>query len=457
MSESSVYRLVYGMAVAPLGMGMLSLQLRRWTARLPLSRARQAVQDLCRLQGWGRPEQEQAGTHARGLLGKTPVHLHIGPDPGGEDGGLSVWVRLRIPRTEDPWPSKALLVDLSRGLVLRGDAEAGQAVLGSELGRFAKSEDLFEVLPNEIRFDRFCRACTHEDLAMLVSRVVHTWTGLTRSAPAEVLAQQVLHGAAPEVRVGALRCLVPRPRRCEESELHRELLLRALTDPAPEVRLEAGLRLGPDGIEVLRGLLEEDLDPELRLRAFLGLARQSCELGLRWCHRMLRDPSERVSLAVVEWAGHAGHHDELEALVRDSGPPVSSRVRAMLALESPDREGLFVECLNESSAPEIVSTAADLLGRVGGIEARRRLHGLLRRGASRKVIVSTRAALELLATRVRAEGGRVSLIDASSGEGALSQPRVSARDDADDPPDWPGSAAAVTFPSPSGSGALRPR
>jgi hypothetical protein len=466
MSESTVYMLVYGMAVAPLGMGMLSLQLRRWTARLPLSRARHAVHDLCRLQGWSRPEQDQAATHARGLLGKTPVHLHIGPDPGADEGAHSVWVRLRIPRGADPWPNHPLLVDLSRGLVLRGDAEAGQAILGSELGRFAKSEDLFEVLPNEIRFDRFSRSCTHEDLAMLLSRVVHTWTSLTRSEPRTVLSQQVLHGAGLDIRVGALRCLIPRPRPSEEADAHRPLLLRALTDPAPEVRLEAALRLGPDGREVLETLLREQLDPELRIRAFLGLGRQDLETGRAWTPRMLRDPSERVSLAVVEWAGQEGLWAQLDSLVRDPASPIGPRVRALLALESPDREALFLDCLGDGAPPELVATAADVLGRVGGLEARRQLHQLLRRGTSRKAALSVRAALELLATRVHAEGGRVSLIDPSSGAGALSAPKPSRRVERDEkdtgryggsgPGPSASAVAGLTLSGAGGSGGLSP-
>ncbi|MGF1509614.1 MAG: HEAT repeat domain-containing protein [Myxococcota bacterium] len=420
MSESTVYMLVYGLAVAPLGMGMLSLQLRRVAAAWPLRRTQVALRAFCEDRGWSEPDEDPTGSRACGILDGRNVKLEVGRDPSADDGSTqvrSVWIRIRFARGEDAWPRTTLLVELHRRAVLKGEARSAQAVLGSELGRFALAEDLFEVTATEVRFDRFTNQCDHEDIAMLLSRVGHTWRALSSQAPNAVLRQQVLQGPNPSIRVAALCSLVSDPHTGD----HAPLLRRALADPSAEVRLEAALRIGDEGNEVLSRLLNSDHHVDLRIRAFVALTQRQPALVVESLDELTRDRSDRLTDAVVRWAADNGHMDLLKRVLADENAPTGARIQAISALEHPSNEPLFYPCLEPSVAPGLVIAAADALGRIGSGPAKAKLGGLLVRGAHhRSVCLAARAALELIQARTTADSGRLSLVDPNDPEGALS-------------------------------------
>jgi hypothetical protein len=420
MSESAVYMFVYGLAVAPLGMGMLSLQLRRVAAGWPLRRAQVALRAFCRAHGWLPPSERTNGSQAFGLLDDRSVRLELGRDPSAEDGAhqpRSVWIRIRFPRGEDAWPRLPLLVDLHRAAVLRGSRKAARAVLGSELGRFAQAEDLFEVTEREVRFDRFTSDCGHEELTMLMARVVHSWRHLSERSPEEVLEQQVLHGPEPSVRIAALRALVSPARAPAVSSVVR----RALSDASSEVRLEAALRAGDDGIESLIRLIEPEHEVDVRLRAFFALKQRAPDRLRPRIESLIRDDSDRITDAVIEWVAEQAAHPSLVALVEDRAAPVAARIQALRLVEPEDRRTLSLRCLEPGTPTDLLVTAIDALGRIGSHPAKAQLGALLLRGpAQRRVRLAARAALELIQARTTADGGRLSLVLPDDPDGALS-------------------------------------
>ena len=434
MGDPTVLLTVYGLALAPLGVGALSLPLRRALARRPLSRAQHELRQACAEWRWPEPRRWERRTIARGQLTDCPVEVAVGPDPRHEGAGAAlqtVWIRVRVDLRRLRLDPNPVLLEPHRGSTVRGDVAWGAVWLGLGFEALAAPNDQVEVRAGSLTFDRFAPTFGRGTLRRLVEDVVATvlraeWHGAQVEAHLRALTMDHPRGA---VRARSLRALAARP---TGRVAARDVARAALNDADPRVRLAAASLLGREAEPVLWDFVTgAGHDEDHQLRALEALVEIDSPRRSAASRHLMRHTSTRVATAAMDVA----LPDALAAFVEDATQPGLHRAAALEALErhAPARARARARrALAEGPHPLRVA-AIDVLGRAGSAED---LAAVRRAGArapaGSELFIASRAALDLLRDRTRAEAGRVSLLGGDDQPvGAVSLAR--GRRDADDP------------------------
>jgi len=408
VGDATVFLSVYGLALAPLGVGALSLPVRRALARRPLARARQGLRDACRSWGWAPPQARGRRDVARGTRDGLRWEVGIGPDPRSEAASSSlhaVWIRVRIDLTPLGLSIPPLLFDPDRGSIVHGPAEWAAVWLGLGLDDLAQPNDQLEIARGVLTFDRFASRTSPspralaDAMAQIVARLHGSYERLDTR-----LASLVRDHPGPEVRLRCLRALL-RSRRWPETA--RATARHATNDADPRVRLEAAAFCGDES--VLLDIVGKEPNEDHRLQA-LGLLSEFGSTEARAAaRRSLRDPALRVAQRALELADPT----DLVDLARDATAGAAHRARALEVLEARDRLRALDTAralLGEASGAVRVA-AVDALGRIGGGDD---LAGIRAAGgrapAGSELFIAARAALDLIRERTRAEAGRISIV-----------------------------------------------
>jgi hypothetical protein len=412
MGDPTVLLTVYGLALAPLGVGALSLPLRRALARRPLSRAQQELGLACTEWGWPEPRRWERRTIARGRLARCPVEVAVGPDPRHEGAGASlqtVWIRVRVDLGALGLAPSPVLLEPYRGGTVRGDGAWGTVWLGLGFEALAAPNDQVEVRAGSLTFDRFAATVRRGTLRRLVESVVATVQRAELHAgrlEAHLRALAIDHPRGA-VRARSLRALAARP--SGRTAAH-DVARAALRDPDPRVRLGAASLLGREAEAVLWEFVTgAGHDEDHQLRALEALVDIRSPRRAAASRHLMKHPSTRVATAAMDVAPP----EALAAVVEDPAQPALHRAAALEALERYAPEQARARARHALGAgPHALRVAAvDVLGRAGAAEDL----AVVRRAGARApagsdLFIASRAALDLLRDRTRAEAGRVSLL-----------------------------------------------
>jgi len=206
--------------------------------------------------------------------------------------------------------------------------------------------------------------------------------------------------AEPEARV-RLRCLTTLAREFPSHPAAREALLSAREDPDAEVRLRAGLSLGPEGRDVLLAVASgqgaEDATSERAVLALgVSLSTDEAQGILRNALRKRREATARVCLRAL---GRRGGSDAIDTVVK------------VLAVEGGRRQG---------PRRELAVAAARALGRVGTTAS----VGPLREaeeGDAEMRRAARQAIAEIQSRLMGAAPGQLSLAGGESGQLSLAE------------------------------------
>jgi len=410
----------------------------------PSARRRRVWREAARRVGLTRVEESRDGVV--GWAG--PVHVGISYDPTGQNrkteitvGGPAIPAGLTV-RSEgsvDP-RARAAIREVEVGDApfdavawVEGPPALAHAVLDRSARRAlqAMCEGRLEGpgrspvramgrLENGILEIEVSRGVTAPRLAEVLERAIAVGRLLSSSAdvPRRV-ADNLKHERLARVRLASLAALV---REYPDDPATREAVLAAREDPEPDVRLRAGIALGPEGRDVLRSIarssgIEDDtaskavaaLEADLTVDEAVGLLRNA--LGAR------RAATATACMVAIGRRGGAAAIEVLaEVLAVETGELGAAAARALAATGDPAAEGPLLRALAEGS-PGVRLAAVNVLGHVGTAASVGPLREAevadagLRRGARQ-------AIAEIQARLTGAEPGQLSL--AGSEAGALS-------------------------------------
>lgn len=415
---------VYGLALAPLGVGALSLPVRRAWARRPLRFAQRELGEACAAWGWTAPRRRAQRVLAEGTVRGSRVEVAIGPDPRhGDPAGTiqTVWIRVRVDVSAFGVGNTSVLIEPHRGATVRGSAAWGAVWLGLGFERFARPNDQLEIRAGALRFDRFSPSFRRGSLRPLVDDVVRAAhrVGAHRDRLEEHLRALALEHPSGSVRARSLRALASVPTGYEAA---RAAAHRALEDPDPRARLHAAALLGRDGEATLWALITAEEDEDLQLRALEHLADLDSPRLDGASRRLSRHPSLRVAAEAMRHAGA----DALSHLVDDLDAPGEHRAAGLEVLERRDatRARSLARRYLSHGPPVLRIACVDVLGRGGDATD----FAAIRRGGAAaptgsELFIASRAALDLIRDRTRAECGRISLLSGpKEAIGAVSLP-----------------------------------
>ncbi len=407
---------IYGLAVAPLALGALSVPARRALSQLPLHRMYWGLRSLCRSLDWPAPRRRGPQAVAAGTIEGARVEVWVGPDPRTESassGMQAVWIGIRVDLTSLGLEHPPLLVDLEERCTLRGPESWSAVWQGLGLQNWTRPNDQLEIADRWLRFDRFATLPDPRDPRRLIDELLAVCKQL-RSA---VHPENVLHGLATESHAPAVRRLALQTLIQTQSAADlKALLLRALADPDPANRLLAASRLGADGEPVLRHMALHAKEADHRLRALTQLGRLGPEDQGDTLRSAMHDSDLRVARRAMEIAacqlGPEGRRMVAETFF-EAGLSPGHLVAALEVLEDVDDDDLLTFCLELAGRGGILQVAAiDILGRRGSRECLPLIRQQRRRappGSSLRIACD--AALDLVIRRSRAEYGQLSLTD----------------------------------------------
>ena len=422
VGDPTVFLWFYGLALAPLGMGALSLPVRWWAGRLPWLRALKHLERFRRAAGFRAANPTPVRVDLEGVRAGVPVRVscwHDGPAQGPRNVAYRVDVALVSP------PVHGLVVESRSLATLSGPPDWLWAVVAT--GIFSETEGHRQHVQLDggvLSLSSFGPPLAVCALQALVDQVV--------SARAELdgrSLEPVLRRLARRARLAGHR------RRCLETYLRRRFdrraIWRALRDADADVRLVAASAWpsSPAGRAELRRQLAEPGDEDRRLRALRATAAHAPDLLDELWERLLTGGPPRLAERAVEAARELGRLEQLADLVRNEMASVEARVAALERLEQPDEpvfETLCRQLLHEPVPQPLRLAAVDALGRVGAPQT----VGLLRRlGAEAPLhsdlFIACRAAVDLIQARCSADMGALSLIEGRSSPGSLSLPAPS--------------------------------
>jgi HEAT repeat protein len=243
--------------------------------------------------------------------------------------------------------------------------------------------------------------------------------GRLLASPAEVprrVADNLKHERLARVRLASLAALV---REYPDDPATREALLEAREDPDPEVRLRAGVALGPQGRDVLRAIagsrgIEDDtasravaaLEADLAVDEAAGLLRAA--LGAR------RPATARACMAALGRRGGADAIEVLaEVLATETGPLGAAAAAALAMTGGAAAEGPLLRALAEGSR-DVRLAAAKALGGVGTAAAVAPLREAEEGDAGMRR-AARQAVAEIQARLTGAEPGQLSLAGGEAG------------------------------------------
>ncbi len=259
----------------------------------------------------------------------------------------------------------------------------------------------------------------------LASEVITAAVGVARRlAVPRDLAARIAENLRSEPEPGVrLECLATLARDFRDHPATREALLAARGDADLEVRLRAGIALGPSGRDVLLAIAGDDAAPdETAARAVAALAP---ELAADQAAAMLGDALRKRRPASAR--------ECMRALARGGGPQVVPTLARVLAVErgelavaaasalgstgSVEAESCLVSALDNPAA-EVRAAAVQALGRVGTTAAVAPLKDVEERDRSCRVVA--RQAIAEIQSRLAGAGpGQLSLAAGESGELSL--------------------------------------
>jgi HEAT repeat protein len=275
-------------------------------------------------------------------------------------------------------------------------------------------------LENGILRIELSRGARGDRLTGVVERAVALGRLLVSNAdvPRRV-ADNLKHERIARVRLASLAALV---REYPDDPATREAVLAAREDPEPEVRLRAGIALGPEGRDVLRAIAgSKGIDDDTTSKAVAAL---EADLTVEEATGLLGDALDArhpaTAKACMVALGRRGGTGAVGVLARvlaaGTGELGAAAARALAATRDPAAEGPLLRALAEGSH-DVRLAAAEALGDVGAAasvgplrEAEASDAGLRR--AARQAIAQIQARL------TGAEPGQLSL--AGSEAGALS-------------------------------------
>lgn len=413
---------VYSLALAPLGMGALSIPMRRWAGRLPWRRASVELQEWARTRGHRLVPSRPGRTVVRARQGSRTVQVMCGLQNVDQAHSLNLMYRIEVAGRFDA--PRGVVVDGHSPSALAGDPDWAAAIQAS--GVFEQKLGSTEHVAIEAQRVRYWfggpEIWSRERLDGAVTRVVEAVSTWEDKNLLELLAERAVQAPSPLHRHGCLRLALRR------SSDPTELAKLALVDPEPRIRLE-GAAAAPH-LAQARKELQEQLartdDEDGRIRA-LDLARAVAPELLEplWPTLICRHPdrsSPRLAVRAVQVADQL----RLPRLREWVGWPEAfgeARVAAMEALEARSVADLDSMCLELLTDPDrmVRLAAVDILGRVGGPTAA----GPLRRMGSdapmnSDTLIACRAAVDLIMARSRAESGALSLASSEASAGQLS-------------------------------------
>ncbi len=426
----------YELGLLPFAGAGASLVISRAAALLGPLALRRTLDRLIKQEPWLRETQRgPLKCSARGEKLGLRVEVECAPnDRFPRQAHLRITIQTSVPNfsAEDgtkPSRNEGLLIDLSEGLVLRGPEAEGVALLLVPLRPLALPGDRVELKDGSLVLDSFDHRRSLEALTALLEGLVRTAEELERQEARleRRLIQHALKEEDPSARVRSLEQLIARfPR----SPRLRRAAAIAARDPHVEVRLLAGIVLGPDGRAVLETLLNSKCAGNYKIRAMRQLISQFGKpIAPRLIER-LADPLPEVGAAAALSLGALCNEEAIDPLVEASekrGMLAHTTVAIIEALErihrvAPERAELALVKLLQHRNPEVQQAAIDALGRVGSASC----GGALKRCARALLVppevrLAARAALVLLLDRTSSERGSLSLIDPDFG-GTLSWP-----------------------------------
>lgn len=427
MGDPTVLLTVYGLALAPLGLGALSVPVRRALARRPLARARQELHVACSTWRWPEARRWQRRSVARGPLRHCALEVSVGPDPRHEAAGAAlqtVWIRVRVDVRAMGLDTPPVLLEPHRGTIVRGDPAWGAVWLGLGFEAMAWPNDQVEIQAGSLTFDRFAPSYGRGSVARIVEDVADTaQRARTHGERArDHLRALAMDHPAGVVRARSLRALATRP---AWRAAARNVARHALGDPDPAARLDAAALVGDqaEAEDVLWEIITADgHDEDHRLRALEILDGVGSPRRDDASRQLVKHASIRVATAAMEIARPSA----LEAVVNDATISAHHRANALEALErtAPEPARDRARAAIESGPLALRVAAVDVLGRSGSatdLAAVRRAGA--RAPAGSELFIACRAALDLLRDRTRAEAGRVSVLArADEPLGAVSLP-----------------------------------
>lgn len=411
---------VYGLALAPLGVGALSLPVRRRLARRPLHQARRGLAAACRAWRLDPPMARGRQLFARGRVNGLRVEVGIGPDRRSEAATASIHavaVRVQIDLKEHGRPFPPLLLDPFRDAVVHGPSDWAAVWMGLGLGEHAQPSDQLEIRGESLRFDRFLARVGPATILQTVEWIVSVVQNVRSASSIEALSRDIIQNhALARARARALTSIL---REHRGSELAREMAMVALSDSDPRVRLPAATYLGARGEDVLFDLALNGDEEDERLQAFCALRETGSPRLAEAADRLASDPCLRV-------AQQALASIEPERAVAAAMTPKLSGAHRVIALEAvearaPGWAARTARALLDDPDLSVRTAAVDALGRCGHADD---LAAIRRAGARAPagsgLFIACRAALELIRDRVRAESGRISIVGHPSGRGNVS-------------------------------------
>ena len=256
-------------------------------------------------------------------------------------------------------------------------------------------------------------------------------------APADIparIAENLRSEPEAGVRLQSLLTLV---REFPEHPAAREVLLAAREDPDAEVRLRAGIALGPEGRDVLLAVAGGEGAPDATTaRAVAALAdRLTLGEAEKILRRALRTGRETTAAECLEILGRRHGPEAIPTLAKvlavEPGAQGVAAAQALGATEVSEAEPPLVDALGRDSR-EVRVAAAQALGRVGGASAVRALREAAERhphhGDLSRVVRQAIAEIQArLAAAAGAAPGQLSLAGAEAGQVSLVEGGVEGR------------------------------